>query len=226
MHHLLLQPVRAEVFSPPLQIYLKGNDSDAGLRQPLHIYSITAVFEECSHVLLLPDHAVDVEFRRQTLYRIYTTKQKKKAKNQIFFQQLLNYLNQAQGQETPGFAISVALNLPPDLVALRKRLNLAGALGLLRSLKSCGKVPATKYVLAAFERVDVSSFSHDAAKGLCLDHIQFSELDGMQSRQELRLAERPYPDILGSSSPFSHLFDGAYAVASWLGDPKVLKEDL
>lgn len=240
-HRLLLLPVIADPYSPPLQIYLKGDDSHSGLRQPLRIHSIAAILEERSHFLLLPHHAVDVELRRQTLHQIYTANRKKSPKNDQFFDQLLKYLNQAQGQEVPGFAVFVTLNLPPDLAALCNRLGLARASGLkeIKSLsavidstppapsaplKSCRKVPAAEYVLAASETVDVSSFSHGAAKGLCLDHVQFSELDGMQSRQELRLAERPCPDILDSSSPFSQLFEGAYAVASRLGDPMLLKE--
>jgi hypothetical protein len=239
VHRLLLLPVTAEPTSSALVVYLKGDDLHLGLRQPLRIYSISAVLEERSHVLLLPDRAVDVEFRRQTLYHIYTANRKRNPKHNQFNGQFLRYLNQAQGHEVPGVAPVVTLSLPAELADLFK-LDFAPASSpngieapsrdaenaspLPASLKSPRKVGAIEYVLAASETVETASFSHSAAQGLCLDHIHFSALDGMQSRQELRLAERPYPDTLAKSASFPRLFDGAYGVASGLGDPKLSKE--
>jgi hypothetical protein len=241
MHRLLLVCVTADPYLPSLEVLLTGDNSQLGLRQPLRLHKICAILEERSHVLLLPDRAIDVEFRRQTLYHIYTANRKKNPKHHQFFDQFLHYLNQAQGQEIPGFAPFVTLNLPSDLTTLCKRLDFAAALAI-REIESPSAVPditpptpsvppklprkvgAIEYMLAASETVDVASFSHSVAQGLCLDHIHFSELDGMQSRQELRLAERPYPDILASSAPFSRLFDSACGLSSWLGDPKLLKE--
>lgn len=241
MHRLLLVCATGDPYLPSLQVLLVGDDSQLGLRRPLRLHKISAILGERSHVLLLPDRAVDIEFRRQTLYHIYTANRKKNPKHHQFLDQFLHYLNQAQGQEIPGFAPFVTLNLPPDLTALCKRIDLAATLapkeiespsGVLDITPSAPSVPskmprkvdAIEYMLAASETVDVASFSHGAAHGLCLDHIHFSELDGMQSRQELRLAECPYPDVLASSAPFSRLFDSAYGLASRLGDPKLLRE--
>jgi hypothetical protein len=74
MHRLLPLPVTAEPYTPPLEVYLKGDDPHLGLRRPLHIHSISAILGERSHVLLLPDRTVDVEFQRQTLYQIYNAR--------------------------------------------------------------------------------------------------------------------------------------------------------
>jgi hypothetical protein len=54
MHRLLPLPVTAEPYTPPLEVYLKGDDPHLGLRRPLHIHSISAILGERSHVLLLP----------------------------------------------------------------------------------------------------------------------------------------------------------------------------
>ena len=241
MHLLLLLPVTAQPHTPPLQVYLKGDDPHLGLRQPLRIHSVSAILEERSHVLLLPDRTVDVQFQRQTLYQIYNAKRKRNPKHDQFNDQFLRYLNQAQGQDVPEFAPFVKLSLPAEFANLFKKLDSASAAAQKESeapsgnpdhpsatpaepLKSSRKVGATEYVLAVSETVDAVSFSHSVARGLCLDHVAFSAVDGTQSRQELRLAERPYPDVLAGSIQFTRLFDSAYAVASWLGDPKLLKE--
>ena len=241
MHRLLLLPATKETYLPSLQVYLKGDKSNLGLRQPLRIHSISAILEERSHVVLLPDRAVDVEFRRQTLYHLYVANWKTNPKHDQFKNQFLHYLNQAQGQEVPGFAPFVKLSLPAEFGHLFKPLDSAPASGLedieapsgnadsssttpTVPSKSTRRAGATEYVLAASETVEAASFSHTIAKGLCLDHIDFSALDETQGRQELRLAQRPYPDTQATSVQFSKLFDSAYGLASWLGDPTLLKE--
>jgi hypothetical protein len=240
LHRLHFLPVVAESGSPPLQVHLQGDDLQLGLQQPLRIHSITAVLEERSHFLLLPDFACDINFRKQVLYYFYRAGlNQKNPKHTQFNEQLLRYLNQAQGQEVPRFAPFVTLNLPIDFVErFTKKLSSPLPSALKRgkpppdssdnaSLGTTGlaeptpKPGPTEYILAASETVEVASFSPTVANGLCLDHIHFSAPDGTQSRQELRLAERPFPDRQASTIPFPELFDGAYGLASWLGDPKL-----
>jgi hypothetical protein len=242
LHSLHFLPAVAESGSPPLQVYLQGDDLQLGLQQPLRIQSISAVLEECSHVMLLPDFTCDINFRKQVLYYFYRLgqNQKKNPKHAQFNHQFLRYLNQAQGLEVPRFAPFVKLNLPIDFVErftkLTSKLPSALEKSKLPPVDSDNASPAatdlaeltpksgpTEYMLAASETVEVASFSHTVTSGLCLDHVHFSALDGTQSRQELRLAERPFPDIQASAIPFQKLFDSAYGLASWLGDAKLLK---
>jgi hypothetical protein len=188
---------------------------------------------------LLPDFTCDINFRKQVLYYFYrpSLKQKKNPKHAQFNHQFLRYLNQAQGLEVPRFAPFVKLNLPIDFVERFTKLT-SSALEKSKpsQVDSDNTSPAatdlaeltpksgpTEYILAASETVEVASFSHTVASGLCLDHVHFSALDGPQSRQELRLAERPLPDMQASTIPFPKLFDSAYGLASLLGDPKLLK---
>lgn len=243
LHRLHFLPAAAESGSPPLQVHLQGDDLQLGLQQPLRIHSISAVLEERSHFMLLPDFTCDINFRKQVLYYFYRTdlNQKKNPKHTQFNDQFLRYLNQTQGQKVPRFAPFVKLNLPIDFVKrFTKKLTSISPSVLEKSKpppdNSDSASPAatdlaeptpksgpTEYMLAASETVEVASFSHTVASGLCLDHVHFSALDGTQSRQELRLAERPFPDIQASAIQFPKLFDSAYSLASWLGNPKLLR---
>jgi hypothetical protein len=241
LHRLHFLPVAAESGSPPLQVYLQGDDLQLGLQQPLRIHSISAVLEERSHFMLLPDFPCDINFRKQVLYYFYRTGlNQKDPKYTQFNDQFLRYLNQTQGQKVPRFAPFVKLNLPIDFVKRFTKLTSISPSVLEKSKpppdNSDNASPAatdlaeptpksgpTEYMLAASETVEVASFSHTVASGLCLDHVHFSALDGAQNRQELRLAERPFPDIQASAIQFPKLFDSAYGLASWLGDPKLLK---
>ena len=244
LHHLLLLPATAKSSLPALQVYLTGEDAHLGLRQPLQVHSISAILEERSHIVLLPDRVVDLNFRRQILFHIYSANRKRESKYEQFNGQFLRYLNQAQGKEIPMFAPSVSLSLPVqiaecfqnsgstpswtsrDIEAPPENADSPGnaSSAPTASVKETRKEGAIEYLLAASETVEAASFSHNVATGLCLDHVHFSSLDGTQSRQELRLAERPYSDPQDASTQLSNLVDGAYGVASWLGDPKVLKE--
>ena len=242
LHRLHFLPAVAESGSPPLQVHLQGDDLQLGLQQPLRIQSISAVLEEYSHVMLLPDFTCDVNFRKQVLYYFYRPglSQKKNPKHTQFNHQFLRYLNQAQGPEVPRFAPFVKLNLPIDFVERFTKFTSKLPSALEKSRPPPGdsdnaspaatdlaertpKSGPTEYILAASETVEVASFSHTVASDLCLDHVHFSTLDGTQSRQELRLAERPFPDIQASTISFPKLFDSAYGLASWLGDAKLLK---
>ena len=242
LHRLLLLPATAAPNTPAIHVFLKGDDMHLGLRQPLRLHSISAVLEERSHIVLLPERGVDLDFRRQTLYHIYSANRRRDPHHNPFNEQFLSYLNQAQGKEVPSFAPLVNLHLPFQIAKYFQRpgsrpsstptdvegpseiADEASPAAQTAPSKTTRKAGATEYLLAASESVEVASFSHNVTGDLCLDNVHFSAMDGTQSRQELRLAERPYPDTQTSSVPFPTYFDCAYAVALWLGDAKFVKE--
>ena len=232
--------IQTLIGQPTIEITLAGEDINAGLRQPLQVRSVTALLEERSQTLLLPEGVVDIAFVKQRKYVFYAaTHDSPRPETGPLLSELLRYFNISQGKESPSFEPFMRLTIPNTLAErfdVRNKIDpptpkgpedpKAAKAETSRLVVKNREGLVTQYMLAKAEAVDGASFTHASYRGLFLNYTQLRGDAWHGDRQMLQLAEHPHPELhLAGKKPFdfTKFFSAAYGVATRLGDVRLIK---